>query len=317
MIENIILTGKNLAEIEKQFINLSDMLTDWVNNNGLLLNIKKTNYMLFSKQRKIIGIENFTPKISCRPIERQNVARFLGVLIDEKLTWSHHITAIKSKMARYIGIFYKLKSQLPLAAHLNLFQAHVQCHLNYCSLIWGFSANKNIESIFATQKKAMRAVMPGYVNYFYKDGLLPTHTKAAFAAYCIPTVHNIILKNALLFTLKAKNFQLFLPNSVHQLIPENSPTASSNYDDDSIVTWMEYYNNPHYRASIFYKGPLFYAEIINLLKPLNINSIYSYKKSITEYLNNLQSAGEDDDWTAENFKLYNPKGLRQSERKIN
>ena len=150
---NIILTGNTLTEINEQFKILSSTLTDWVNSNGLMLNIKKTNYMLFTKQRCINGIENFIPKMFCRPIERKKVARFLGLLIDEKLTWSHHINAIKTKMARYIGIFYKLKSQLPLASRLNLFQAHVQSHLNYCSLVWGFSVKTNIESIFITQKK--------------------------------------------------------------------------------------------------------------------------------------------------------------------
>ena len=31
--------------------------------------------------------------------------------------------------------------------------------------------------LFTMQKKAMRTVMPGYVNYFHKDGQLPTGTK--------------------------------------------------------------------------------------------------------------------------------------------
>ena len=37
----------------------------------------------------------FTPKIMSRPIER-----FLGFLVDEKLNWAAHITALKAKMAR-------------------------------------------------------------------------------------------------------------------------------------------------------------------------------------------------------------------------
>ena len=163
-------------------------------------------------------------------------------------------------MARYVGIFYKLKHQLPLTSRLNLFHAHIQSHLNYCSLIWGFSCKSKIETIFTTQKKAMRAVIPGYVNYFYKDGVIPTHCKPAFTEYNIPTVHNIIIKNSLLFVLKTLKFQMHIPPSVRQLIPQTAPTPGSAYDDQTTVVWMNTYNTTHYRASLFYKGPLFYCE---------------------------------------------------------
>ena len=35
----------------------------------------------------------------------------------------------------------------------------------------------------------MRAVIPGFINYNFKGGLLPGHTKPAFNEYEILTVH--------------------------------------------------------------------------------------------------------------------------------
>ena len=190
---NIIITGNNLDEIEAKFTALSTALMAWVSSNELALNVRKTNYMIFTNKRKI-DFTNFAPKLGNIPIERKNVARFLGVLIDEKLTWKHHITAIKTKMSRYIGILYKLKHILPLSARINVFHSLVQSHLNYCSLVWGLSCKSNIETLFVTQKKAMRAIMPGYTNYFYRDGIPPSHTKPAFTSLNILTVHNVYLK---------------------------------------------------------------------------------------------------------------------------
>jgi hypothetical protein len=95
-------------------------------------------------------------------------------------------------MSRYIGILYKLKSILPLTARLSIYHSLIQSHVNYCSLVWGFACKSNIESIFRTQKKGLRAVIPGFVNYFYKDGITPHHTKAAFKEYGILTIHNVI-----------------------------------------------------------------------------------------------------------------------------
>ena len=63
--------------------------------------------------------------------------------------------------------------------------------------------------LFRVQKNAMRAVMPGYVNYFYKDGKdgqLPTSTKSFFNQNNILTIHGIIANQALKFMHKAKMF---------------------------------------------------------------------------------------------------------------
>ena len=97
---------------------------------------------------------------------------------------------------------YKLKGTIPLSARLNIFHSFVQSHINYCSLIWGFSTKSNIESIFTMQKKAIRAVIPGFANYFYKDGETPHHTKFAFNNYGVLSIQNIIAKNALIFMYK-------------------------------------------------------------------------------------------------------------------
>ena len=160
---NIILTGDTLCDIEEQLFKLTTVLMQWVDSNGLLLNLKKTIYMIFSR-RKIVT--NFTVKMGNTIIERKSEAKFLGVIVDEKLNWTKHIKTVKSKMCRYVGIMYKIKNLLPLQARMQIFHSFVQSHISYCSLVWGFSSKSNIESIFACQKKGIRAVMPGYTNYF-------------------------------------------------------------------------------------------------------------------------------------------------------
>ena len=55
---NIIITGKNITEIEKSFEELAKNLEKWVNANGLVLNLKKTNYMIFANQK----VQNYSFK---------------------------------------------------------------------------------------------------------------------------------------------------------------------------------------------------------------------------------------------------------------
>ena len=105
-------------------------------------------------------------------------------------------------MCRYIGVMYKLKFLIPIKVRLLIYHSFIQSHLNFCSLIWGFAAKNFINELFIVQKKAIRAVMPGFVRYFYKDGVIPTPTKSAFNEHKILTVHNIIAKKYIIFYVK-------------------------------------------------------------------------------------------------------------------
>ena len=95
----------------------------------------------------------------------------------------------------------------------------------------------------------MRAVMPGFVNYWYKDGKLPERTKASFNTYNILTVHNIVVLNALLFLFKINHFPDLLPKSIRHTIPLNAPRPG--YDYEVSREWSEKYNDIPYRASFF------------------------------------------------------------------
>ena len=64
----------------------------------------------------------------------------------------------------------------------------------------GFKVKGSLNPIFIAQKKAIRAIENGYVNYFYdkKTGKLPSHTKHIFYRNKILTIHNIVAKNCLI-----------------------------------------------------------------------------------------------------------------------
>ena len=100
-------------------------------------------------------------------------------------------------MTKYLGIMHKLKFIIPLKALLLIYQRFVQSHLNFCSSVWGFVAKSNIDQLLTAQKKAVRNVMPGYVQYYYDEGKFPAHTQPAFKKYNLLTAQKIIAKNAL------------------------------------------------------------------------------------------------------------------------
>ena len=207
---------------------------------------------------------------------------------------------------------YKLKRFLPLLARLQIYHSFVQSHLNFCSLVWGFAAKSNIESLFMKQKIGLRAVIPGFSNSWYKDGELPVHTKRSFHKYDILTVHSIIAKNALIFMHKIKNFPCLLPTSIRETIPNNVLKDGANLDDNQ--QWLEHYGHSIYNKSIFFKGPLL-AISQNNIEATSLPSLFNfkiYKKSVKRMLLDQQNDGDTEEWPV--FLLYNIPGLRKSAR---
>lgn len=207
---------------------------------------------------------------------------------------------------------HKIKHILPLKARLQIYQSLIQSHLNFCSLVWGFAAKSNIESLFIKQKQGMRTVMPGNINYFYDKGNLPEHTKMAFKEYEILTVHGIITKNALTLMHRVRNMPGTLPKSILELFPDNIPSYLSSHDVNA--TWLSTYNTVEFRSSIFYKGPILSITEQNkeITCPSSIFSINIYKESAKRVLLETQSSGPDEIWP--NFLLFNLPGLRSSTR---
>ena len=78
-----------------------DKLHAWITVNKLSLNISKTNHTLFGRRRCIPDAVSITMDKSL--ISRVKVTKFLGVNIDEKLTWKDHISVVKSKLSKTIG----------------------------------------------------------------------------------------------------------------------------------------------------------------------------------------------------------------------
>jgi len=61
---------------------------DWLNSNKLSLNISKTKYTLITN--KHVSTDSFEINVNCNRIEGTWDYNYLGVIVDEKLTWKEN-----------------------------------------------------------------------------------------------------------------------------------------------------------------------------------------------------------------------------------
>ena len=88
---NVFLSGNDADELIKiKNIELTKIF-DWLDCDKLSLKVAKTHYILCWSQsmHKPLICENLEIRGEC--IQRDRKTKFLGVIVDEKLTWADHI----------------------------------------------------------------------------------------------------------------------------------------------------------------------------------------------------------------------------------
>ena len=97
---NIFVSGKSILEIE-QTINVElKALSICFKLNKLSLNIKKTNFMIIKSRGKNVDPTLLNININNNKIQHVQFIKFLGIIIDEHLTWDHHIRYITGKLQK-------------------------------------------------------------------------------------------------------------------------------------------------------------------------------------------------------------------------
>ena len=97
--------------LEQDITNELENITLWLKRNKLSLNVQKTKLMIFHRKQKQINESNIL--IDGIVIERVESFNFLGLIIDEGLSWKKHTDVVKNKISKVVGILYRLNNIFP------------------------------------------------------------------------------------------------------------------------------------------------------------------------------------------------------------
>ena len=103
-------SGPNLELLTKEIEQELSKVLDWLLANKLIINLTKTHSMLFTNKRvdrKIIIKANNTN------LEQKTECKFLGIIVDDGITWKSHINHISSKITKTLAILRLLKYTFP------------------------------------------------------------------------------------------------------------------------------------------------------------------------------------------------------------
>ena len=92
-------------------------------------------------------------------IEKVFSTKFLGVIINENLTWSDHIHVLLNKTSKNLGIICKLSKSLPFDILHTLYNTLIDPYLQYCNIAWTTVNTSSVDKLFCMQKKAIRIII--------------------------------------------------------------------------------------------------------------------------------------------------------------
>ena len=131
------------------------LVEQWMACNKVAMNEDKTTYLSFSYNSKPqelnLKIGNFT-------VKQSSSTKFLGIFIDQRLSFKPHAHYLTTKISKSVGILSKLNRSLPFEVMNLLYRNLIHPYLLYGSEAW-LAAHQNVVGrLVVLQKRACRAV---------------------------------------------------------------------------------------------------------------------------------------------------------------
>ena len=243
---SILFADKSLDTIEQTVNYEMKNVSEWLLANKLSLNVVKSNFLKIRphKNNRIVNL-----KINDENLKQKTSSKYLGVLIDDKLNWKHHINQLNTKISKSIGILYKLRHLIPKSTLVTLYNSFIQSHVFYGLLNWGCANKTSLEPFKITLCKAVREI--DFASY-------TAHTEPIFKCFKLLNLENLYKLETAKFMFPINQVVTFfkrnsskLVNYVHCYNTRQSfdlgfslPSISTNFKKNFLTfDWVKHWNS--------------------------------------------------------------------------
>lgn len=232
---SLLIASPNTCELLKEFTSSLSQLNKWLQQNSLILNISKTYFLLYHNKNQIrtdlpILLDN-------KPITRSTQIKFLGLTIDDSMSWNSHIDTILPRLSSACFAMRATKPYFSDKTMTVIYYANFHAIMSYGVIFWGQS--KMSYKVFLLQKRAIRIM----------TGCGPRDScRKLFTELGILTLPSQYIFSLLLFMVK--NRELFpLNHDMHSI----GTRQQQNFHLPS-VHLEKYQSGPHYMGLKLYNA---------------------------------------------------------------
>ena len=160
---NIFVSADNKNDVYAKANSVLNSVHKYMIANQLYVNMSKTCYMHFSPRKlEDFGLTKLFSEHSLElagvPIKSIGSTKFLGVIIDEELSWLPQIKKLSQKLNCQIGTLNRIKNNIPVKFYKDLYFTLFESHLSYCISVWGGVVPNRLEPLLTAQKSCIRTL---------------------------------------------------------------------------------------------------------------------------------------------------------------
>ena len=112
-------------------------IKQWFSNNGLICNTKKKVTMVIASHRAVKTAGDVRIYYGDLLLEQKRSFKYLGVIVDESLSWSSHISYVASRVYPKLKLLNRISSFLDPTTLSKIYRATVSPILDYGCILWG------------------------------------------------------------------------------------------------------------------------------------------------------------------------------------
>ena len=114
-----LISDNNIEHLYNKAFTILSFFSPWFSANKLALNGSKTNFMIFTRPRSQVVL-NERLQFDGYYVTRVDFVRYLGYAIDSKLTWDYLVTYVCNKISKDFGLLKRFCNVFPQSCLLSL-----------------------------------------------------------------------------------------------------------------------------------------------------------------------------------------------------
>ena len=151
--------GGTVAEVQQTLQSCMDYVYEWCIQNRLYMNMKKTKTMWFeAKQLYNVANRDYEVIINGTVLSRVYSYLYLGVELDDNLTYDKHLTNVVNKTTQKLYIFRKVRKYISQSTAIIVYKQMILPLLEYCNFLFNSGKKSKLDKIDKIQSKCVRII---------------------------------------------------------------------------------------------------------------------------------------------------------------
>ncbi len=235
-----------------------EAISDWLQNNKLVLNIEKSVQINLGSAS---SSNTFT--INDQAIQSEPVCKYLGVLLDRKLSFQNPIEYVTKRLSTQSGIISKLRYYVPRSKLVLYYNSNIKSIIQYGLLVYGCCSFSSLSPIHNLQKKILK-----FIFFRKRDD----HSSDLFEHCKVLTVYELYVYELMKFVLRSIN-KLHSEQYLNDLFTFNTETRHTRNSTTSTLK-INLCKTKIQRFSIYFRAATLYNILSNAeMLPANVRDL--------------------------------------------